>query len=316
MKILVLLPMTQAQKERLESKDPENSYNYTLPDSVTDEEISEAEIIIGNIPTEKLAICHKLKWLQLNSAGSDNYAPFVPENILLTNSSGAYGLAISEHMLGMLLEIKKKLYLYRDNQNKQLWQSMGTVTSVEGAVTLVVGMGDIGGSFAKKVKAMGSYVIGVKRTMSQKPDYCDELYTSEKLKELVPKADIIAISLPGGNKTDHLFNSEMLKLTKKGCVLLNVGRGSAVDTEALCDLLEEGHFEGVGLDVTDPEPLPAHHRLWNIPNAVITPHISGYFHLPKTLENIIDIATDNYERYLKGEELKNLVDRKTGYRKL
>ncbi len=107
----------------------------------------------------------------------------------------------------------------------------------------------------------------------------------------------------------------MLSLTKRGSIILNVGRGSAIDTEALCDLLEQGHFEGVGLDVTDPEPLPPNHRLWDIPNAVITPHISGFFHLHKTLERIIDISTDNLSRYLNGEELKNTVDYNTGYRK-
>ena len=169
--------------------------------------------------------------------------------------------------------------------------------------------------FARKIKAMGAYVLGVKRTLSDKPPYCDELYTSEHLEDLVPRADIIALSLPGNKSTEHIFDKKMLSLTKKGSVLLNVGRGSAVDTTALCELLKAGHFEGVGLDVTEPEPLPSDHPLWDIPNAIITPHISGYFHLPKTLERIIDIALENLSRFNNGEELKNQVDYTTGYRK-
>ncbi len=313
MKTIAIIPFNEEQKARLEGINAD--VTYTTPNDVTDNELESADIIIGNVPPQRLGVCRNLKWLQLNSAGTEGYPENIPQNALLTNATGAYGLAISEHMLGMLLEIKKKLYLYRDNQNRHIWQSEGSVTSVEGAVALVVGMGDIGGDFARKVKALGAYVIGVKRTPSQKPDYCDELYTTDELAQLVPRADIIALSLPGTAETAGIFDRKMLSLTKKGSVLLNVGRGSAVDTEALCDLLESGHFEGVGLDVTDPEPLPENHRLWDIPNAIITPHISGYFHLPKTLERIIDIALDNLERFKDGRELKNLVDYKTGYRK-
>ncbi len=315
MNILTVLPFDSQQKKRLEAENKKGKIVYTAPDRVTDEELSEAEIIIGNIPADKLKLCKSLKWLQLNSAGTEGYPENMPPNTVLTNATGAYGLAISEHMLGMLLEIKKKLYLYRDNQQKHIWQSEGSVTSIEDSVALIVGMGDIGGEFARKIKALGAYVIGVKRTSSDKPDYCDELYTAEHLKELVPRADIIALSLPGNKQTEHIFDSATLKLTKKGSVLLNVGRGSAIDTTALCRLLKNGHFEGVGLDVTEPEPLPENHPLWDIPNAIITPHISGFFHLHKTLERIIDISIDNLSRFNNGSKLRNIVDYTTGYRK-
>ncbi len=315
MKILVLIPVNDLEKAKIQSAMPSAQIIYTSGEAVRDNDIRDAEIIIGNIDRDKLKLCKSLKWLQLNSAGTEGYTHLINEGILLTNASGAYGLAISEHLLGMLLEIKKKLYLYRDNQNMGIWRSEGSVTSIEGAVTLVVGMGDIGGDFARKIKALGGYVIGVKRTPAQKPHYCDELYTTEDLDRLLPRADIISLSLPGNAQTDHILDRRRLELTKAGSVILNVGRGNAIDTEALCDLLEAGHFEGAGLDVTDPEPLPPNHRLWKIPNAVITPHISGFFHLRKTLERIIDISVDNLKRYGEGRELKNRVDIKTGYRK-
>ncbi len=315
MKVLVLIPVDEKRKTRLQAAVPSAEFIYTSNKEVNDEDIKEAEVIIGNLDRDKLKLCSNLKWIQLNSAGSDGYTNFIRDGILLTNASGAYGLAISEHMLGMLLEIKKKLYLYRDNQRNRIWRSEGSVTSIEEAVTLVIGMGDIGGDFARKIKALGGYVIGVKRTPSEKPPYCDELYTADKLDRLLPRADIISLSLPGNAETEHILDRRRLNLTKQGSVILNVGRGSAIDTDALCDLLEAGHFEGVGLDVTEPEPLPPDHRLWKIPNAVITPHISGFFHLHKTLERITDIAIDNMHRYADGKELKNMVDIETGYRK-
>lgn len=315
MKVLVLIPVDEERKTRLQAAVPSAEFIYTSNKEVNDKDIKEAEVIIGNLDRDKLKLCSSLKWIQLNSAGADGYTDLIKDGILLTNASGAYGLAISEHMLGMLLEIKKKLYLYRDNQRNCIWRSEGSVTSIEGAVTLVIGMGDIGGDFARKVKALGGYVIGVKRTPSEKPPYCDELYTADKLDQLLPKADIISLSLPGNAETEHILDRRRLNLTKQGSVILNVGRGSAIDTDALCELLDAGHFEGVGLDVTEPEPLPPDHRLWKIPNAVITPHISGFFHLHKTLERITDIAIDNMHRYAKGERLKNIVDIETGYRK-
>jgi len=102
---------------------------------------------------------------------------------------------------------------------------------------------------------------------------------------------------------------------KDGATLINVGRGNAVDTEALCDALEDGKLYAAALDVTDPEPLPSDHRMWKIENALITPHISGFFHLRKTYENIVDIFIENLSRFIEGKELENIIDMTTGYKK-
>lgn len=316
MKILVVIPTNDEEKVRLGSVMPDAEFVFAAPDDTSEELAKSADIIIGNIPPEYIRGSKKLKWLQLNSAGTDGYCEegVVPEGAYLTNATGAYGLAISEHMLGMLLEIKKKLNLYYLNQIKHQWKDEGNVTSIEGITTLVVGLGDIGGDFARKMKALGSYTIGVKRTKGTKPDYIDELYTLDSLDKLLPKADVVALTLPGTKDTYHLFNSERFKLMKKDAVILNVGRGTTICTEDLCDALEKGLIAGAGLDVTDPEPLPSDHRLWDAPGAVITPHVSGFFHLPETLRRIVRISIDNLERFKKQEPLKNIVDFKTGYR--
>ena len=131
---------------------------------------------------------------------------------------------------------------------------------------------------------------------------------------LLPEADVVALCLPGNSATRHTLDARRIGLLKRNAVVINVGRGSAIDTEALCDALYRGRIAGAALDVTDPEPLPADHPLWDAPNAVITPHISGGFSLPETLEQIVDIFAENLRRDAAGEPLLNLVDLRSGYR--
>lgn len=283
----------------------------------TQEDIDWAHVILGNVKGSMLHGSGKLQWIQTNSAGVEEYLRpgVLAQGTLLTNATGAYGLAISEHMLAMLLSLYKKLELYRDQQHLGKWESQGAVRSVYGSTVLVLGMGDIGGEFGKRCKALGARVIGVRRTDSQKPDYADDVRLIGDLDKLLPEADVVAITLPGTEATRGLFDRRRIGLMKPGAVLLNVGRGYIVDTEALCDALESGALAGAGLDVTEPEPLPAEHRLWNTPTALVTPHISGFYHLKETHERIVKIMTDNLARFLGGEPLRNQVDFATGYRK-
>ena len=285
---------------------------------VTQEDVDWAQVILGNVPAVMLHGSPALEWLQTNSAGVEAYIQpgVLAGDTLLTNATGAYGLAIAEHMLGMLLELFKKLELYRDAQKSGAWQSQGAVKAVYGSTVLVLGMGDIGGEFAARCKALGAKVIGVRRSPRPCPEYADEVHLLEDLDSLLPQADVVAITLPGTDATRGLMSRERLAKMKEGAVLLNVGRGFIVDTEALCDALERGHLSGAGVDVTDPEPLPPTHRLWNIPTAVVTPHISGFYHLRETHERIVGIFLENLRHFQAGEPLRNLVDFTTGYRKL
>ena len=285
---------------------------------VTQEDVDWAQVILGNVPAAMLHGSPALEWLQTNSAGVEPYIQpgVLAGDTLLTNATGAYGLAIAEHMLGMLLELFKKLELYRDAQKSGAWQSQGAVKAVYGSTVLVLGMGDIGGEFAARCKALGAKVIGVRRSPRPCPEYADEVHLLEDLDSLLPQADVVAVTLPGTDATRGLMSRERLAKMKEGAVLLNVGRGFIVDTEALCDALERGHLSGAGVDVTDPEPLPPTHRLWNIPTAVVTPHISGFYHLRDTHERIVGIFLENLRHFQAGEPLRNLVDFATGYRKL
>ena len=317
--ILVALPLTDELQTRLRAAVPSFAYRFTTQETATLEEILWADAILGNVPVELIRQNDHLEWFQSNFAGPDPYlAPGVlPPDCAVTNATGAYGLAISEWMLGMWLALIKDLLLYRDRQTARRWDPITRpVRSIAGARVLCVGMGDIGSNFARRAQMLGAEVVGVRRTVHPDtpcPDYCLRVVAQSQLDEELPEADLIALSLPGTPETNKLFNAERFARCKDGAILINVGRGTTVDSDALVEALRSGKIFGAGLDVTDPEPLPADHPLWGEPGAIITPHISGRFSLPRTLENIVGIFAHNLRRYATGQTLDNQMSRTTHY---
>ena len=316
-KVLVVIPVEKRHKEKLEKAGEGCQFTYSSPKDVTESMISEAQIIIGNVPAEKIKASEKLELLQLNSAGADNYIKpgILNSQTILTNATGAYSKAVAEHMFAMMFMLQKKLHLYRDAQARSEWTDKGTVVSITDATVLVVGLGDIGLHFARMAKALGAYTIGVKRRTGECPEGVDELYTTDQLDEVLPRADVIVSFLPGTKATNHIYTKERFALMKNQAIFLNGGRGSAVDSNVLCEAIKEHQIAAAGIDVTEPEPLPSEHPLWKMKNVMITPHISGQYHLPETFERIVNIAADNLSSYLNGQPLKNIVDFSTGYKK-
>jgi phosphoglycerate dehydrogenase-like enzyme len=238
----------------------------------------------------------------------------LPKKAVLCNASGAYGLAISEFLVAHTFALMRKLHLLRDNQARHEWKHMGRIGIVAHSDILVVGMGDIGGQYAKKMNALGARVSGIRREMGNKPDYAEALYPMAQLDEILPDFDVVALCLPNHPDTIGLFNRDRIAKMKQGAIILNIGRGTAIDTEALCDALESGALGGAGLDVTDPEPLPPGHRLWDIKTALITPHCAGGEQFGVIYPSIIEVWKENLRRKLAGEPLTNQVDLVSGYR--
>ena len=315
MNVLVVMPFKDKHITLMEESFPDIKFTYER--KPTAEMVAEADAIIGNVDISLLKNAPKLKWLQLNSAGADKYCKpgALPKDTILTNATGAYGLALSEYMLAVLFAMQKKLYRYHDNQKQKLWHDEGQVTSICNSTILVVGLGNIGSCFAQKVKALGAKVIGIKRRITTKPDFVDELVHLDKIDEYLPKVDVVANILPGTAATYHIFDKHKFALMKQGAFFINAGRGSAIVEEDLCDAVQSGHLAGAALDVTEIEPLPKSSRMWQIKNIHITPHTAGQYHLVATQDNIVNIAKDNLQRLLAGEELKNQVDFTTGYKK-
>lgn len=314
-KIIVFIPFEIKEREKILNICDSVEVIFRNYDSVSKEEVENATVILGNIPIEKLMWAKKLKWLQLNSAGVDLYvrSGVLGEKVVLTNCVGAFNLALAEHSLAVLLMLMKKLHLYRDNQNSSLWQDEGRVSSLVGANVLVVGFGNIGKEFGKKINLLGAKVYGVSKTLKEKPSFAEEVYTSESLDDLIPLADIIFLCLPETKETKGLFNKERFLKMKKKAYFINVGRGSSVDEQALYTALANGDIAGASIDVTVSEPLAKESPLWGLKNLLITPHISGWYHLDATYQEISRIAIDNLVSFLTDKPLINLVDVKRGY---
>ena len=316
--VLVLMPVEARHREKIEAAGAARcSFVYSNPAEVTKEQIQSANVILGQPKADMIAASENLEWLQLESAGTDAYiVPGVlsPKTVL-TNATGAYSKAVSEHAFALTLMLQKKLYLYRDEQKKANWSDHGTVSSLSDSTVAVVGLGDIGQAYARLVKAMGARVIGVKRRATNPPECVDELVMTQDLDTILPRADVIMSVLPNTAATRYIYTAESFDKMKDTALFINCGRGNAVSSEVLYQALSEHKIAAAAMDVAEVEPLPADSPLWGLDNLVITPHISGGFHLPETFERIVGIAAANLEAYLEGKELRNVVDFATGYKK-
>ena len=315
--ILVTIPVNESHKERIDAIAKECCVRYVPGGQVTEEQVSEASVIIGNVPARFIRASEKLELLQLESAGADQYLPegVLAESTVLCNATGAYNRTVSEHAVALTLALMKKLYLYRDAQRNSQWIDFGTAMSPAGATVLVVGLGEIGLQYAKIMKAMGAKMIGVKRREGPCPEGIDALVRTDEVDTVLPRADVVFSILPNTKQTVHFYTKERFGLMKNSALFINCGRGNAVESGVLLKALQEGQIAAAAIDVTENEPLPADHPLWKQENLIITPHVAGTYHIPYTLERIVDIACENLEHWRKGEAFCNVVDMETGYRR-
>ena len=315
MKIVIGIDLTSEEKQSFLDIASGCELVFAGTGGVTAENAGDADIVIGNPAPGLVPQLKNLKMLQLNSAGNDNYDTAIRQvpGARLFNASGAYGLALSEHMLCGLLMLMRKMHLYGESQSRHSWDSHGNIRSVWGSRVLVLGLGDVGTKFARLVKAMGAYVIGVKRTPGAKPDFVDELYTTEQLDGVLPGVDAVCMSLPNTAATKGILSERRIALMKPDALVINVGRGSAIDQPALVRALNEDRLGGAALDVTTPEPLPADDPLWTAKNCILTPHVAGGFRLGETKKLVLEIARANLAAFLNGGEMTSEVDLTRGY---
>ena len=317
MKVLVLPKINEVNKNKLLNSFKDIDFIFDSQDSVTQELINEADIVVGN-PRKNISLYNEnLKALFLNSAGSDSYVKegVLHPNTRLANASGSYGVAIAEHMIGMILAMNKNFKKFYHNMDEHKWENAKGGKEIYGSTVIIVGLGDLGYEIAKRLKVFNTHIIGVKRRVSDKPEYVDELYTTNYLDTLLPKADYVILTLPHSKETYHMFNKDRLMKMKKDAIIANAGRGSAIDTDDLIDVLNSDHLYGALLDVVEEEPLPASSPLWDIDNVFITPHASGGFKWYSVQNYYYDLVIRNINHLLNNEELENEVDFSTGYRR-
>lgn len=314
--VLVSMPLKPEYKEAFQQALPGARVTFSRFEHLEEQQLAAFDGLVGNPEKETLEKFTGLRFLQLISSGvAAPYVEFAKQHpgLTLCSASGAYGGAISEHMLGALLMLLKRLHEYRDDMQTGEWKPRGDVRSPRDLTILMVGAGSIGTAFAQLMKPLGAAVIGVRRAPGAPLPGFDELHTFEALDELLPRADVVALAVPETPHTQGLMDERRFGLMKEGSILLNVGRGSAVNQEALLGALQSGRLAGASIDVTTPEPLPPEHPLWKEKNLLITPHISGQFYLKDTHDQVVAIACKNLQAYPDGPFISR-VDMETGYR--
>ncbi len=315
--VLIVGTFTPEEQDRLQAAGAGAALSFRTDDAVTAEDLRTADALIGNLPPAMLeSACGRLDWLQLMSSGADAYAGseiLRSRGVTLTTATGAYGVGIAEYMVAMLLVMMKKIPTYLDWQKAAVWRDAGSVVSPAGKRVLVVGVGNLGSEFAVRMRPFGCEIVGVRRRGGGCTPAFDRMCTLASLKIELPRADIVALCLPGTPETYHLFDREMLSLCKPGAYLMNVGRGTVIPADALLDRGVTDRFAGIWVDVLETEPLPDGHPLFSVPNLIVTPHITGGFHLDVTRRNILDICTANLRAWLAGEPLEHVLDWSSGY---
>lgn len=314
-KLIITIPMTEEDKKVIEEIVPfsKEDIEYLNAEDINQEILENCEIVLGNISVELLKNIKNLKWVHLNSAGVNSYFDILSEGVSLTNSTGAYDLALAEHALALIFALQKKITNYIENQQNTLWRDEGKVYSIYGSKTLIVGLGNIGKELGKKLNLLGSHVSGIKKNLKNYPDYLENVYSLEMLGEILNQFDIVVSILPETSETVNIFNIEKFKKMKQDSIFINIGRGSAVVSDDLYFALENDIITGAAVDVVDIEPLPKEHKLWKSKNIIITPHVAGGYHLENTLENVRKLAIENLELYFSNKPMKNIVNLKKGY---
>lgn len=303
-KVFVNVKFTEAQKAKLQAVS--NDYKFIFEKS---DDMYDSNIIVGNYPVADLKKFKNLELLLLTAVGYDAFIKkgVLNDNTILCNAVDIHSQEVAEHTLALILQLVKNLHLYKNNQAKHIWNDEGTVKSVKGLRVAIIGFGDIGRSLAKMLKGLGMYIIGVKRKMVEKPDYIDELHTSEDMLDVISNVDVVVSVLPGTQENYHLFTMDTFKKMKPDTVLVNCGRGNLYDSEVLYEVLDKKIIKAAAADVFEVEPLPQDSKLYDLENFVVTPHIAGFFHLDSAKEDFCDLICDNLKRYANNEELRYVV---------
>lgn len=292
------------------------SVTYFDTQAALEEKIADFEVLFGYIPPELLPGARSLRWLCAASAGVDHLlddAIWPHPDCLLSNSSGAYGPTISEHILMVLLMLLRRMPEYQSAMAERAWPCLTPIRSLTGSRVVVLGTGDVGRSAARRLRALGAAVTGVCRSGRAEEPAFDRVLPVGQLNELLPQADALVMALPATAETAGVLSRERIALLGPQALVVNVGRGSAIDQPALVEALTARRLAGAALDVMEPEPLPPDHPLWQCPNTILTPHVSGNMALGLTCDLDVDMFYRDLGRYAAGEPLENLVDRSRGY---
>lgn len=293
-------------------------------------EIVDATAFFGKLTPELLARSKQLEWVQSPTASLEHY--LFPELIehpcRLSNMRGLFNDVIADHVFGFILSFARNLHRYLRRQINHRWEPIGdesnrpifgtgpsTVSAIDRShlhlsdCTLgVVGVGQIGAEICRRGAAFGMTLVGVDPVRSRVDDLNLDLWTSDRLPDLLAQSDFVVIAAPHTPETEKLFRSEQFRQMKPSAYLINIGRGIIVDLADLTTALQTGEIAGAGLDVFEVEPLPENHPLWDMENVLITPHVAAAS--PRISERHLATLLKNIRNYVSGKDPVTLVDKR------
>ena len=294
---------------------------FTSSAEIVPEGFKDADIVYGygfNLTkATEIRNSENLKWAAVTSAGVDFMLKpdmFKNDNLLITNSSGSYGVTIAEHIVAVSIMMMRKLDSFLADSLQGKWGHPTQQRNIKGSNITVLGTGDIGKCFARRIKAFEpESIVGISRSGISEEESFDRMLAVDRLDEVLPETDLLVMSLPETPETKGILSKERINLLPNDAYIVNVGRGSAIDEEALIDALNEGRLAGAALDVFMQEPLPEESPLWHTKNLLITPHVAGNMTTDYTVDINVDMFCENLVNYVEGKPLKNVISRERGY---
>ena len=313
---LVAIDLSPEWRQRLTRTFPEVEFTFAQDPAGLVKAASGAQVILTHsLSRDAVLAATRLRWVQAGTMGVSHllYSEFRERGVLLTNAR-AQGVPMAEMVLAMMFAFATRLPMFieaRPRRENVAAKAARTKFELAGQTLVILGLGDVGSTLCAKAAGIGMRVIGLRRRPELPCAGAERVVGVDRLREVLPAADHLAVTLPLTQGTRSFLGAPELSLVRPGTYLYNVGGGPTVDRGALLEALRSGRLAGAGLDVTDPDPLPPDDPLWDAPNVLLTHHTSGAS--PNNHDRIAGIFASNLRRYLDGQPLLNTVDQSLGY---
>ncbi len=276
-------------------------------------ELADADALISpQISLDMLHTAKRLKWVQILNSGAEGIAPVLKgTDITLTNLKVVLGPEVADHAMALLLSLTRGLYETIPDRKWEMPRNVGQLTELRGKTAVIIGVGGVGTQIAMRVNGFGMEIIGVDPKDASPLPFIKQMVKPDQLDSVLPLADVVFITVPETPATKGMIGAARFREMKRGAYFVAVSRGTVYSMDGLIEVLTSRHLAGAGLDVTDPEPLPANHPIWKFENVVITPHIAGAS--DASITRVVQLLQENIRHFAAGEPLVNVVDKDKGY---